>query len=254
MVFAMFKLSVCILTFNSSRLLREVLPPLLRLADEMIIVDSGSTDSTLDICREFGVIPVYQKFVTHSQQMNDAVVRATHEWVLCMDSDEIMNHEMVEAILKLKQNTEPAESAAFCLSRYWFVLNQPVRVIYPVSSPDFPVRLFNKNVVRFNDVPVDDSAEGYSITHILPGEVRHDTFYSLHEVFTKLNGYTTRVVNHKDIRPSISRGFLSAFGAFWKWYVFSGAWREGKVGVVTGLYATLYSFMKYFKAWYKKAE
>ncbi|GBU11777.1 hypothetical protein AwEntero_03780 [Enterobacterales bacterium] len=45
---------------------------------------------------------------------------------------------------------------------------------------------------------------------------------------------------------------ISAFGAFWKWYIFSGAWREGKVGVVTGVYAMLYSFLKYFKAWYKK--
>ena len=43
---------------------------------------------------------------------------------------------------------------------------------------------------------------------------------------------------------------VSAIGAFFKWYLFSGAWRYGKVGVVTGLYATFYSFLKYFKAWY----
>ena len=88
----------------------------------------------------------------------------------------------------------------------------------------------------------------------IPGHVRHDTFYSLHEVFNKLNVYTTRVVKYQTLRPSIARGVVSAIGAFFKWYLFSGAWRQGKVGVVTGLYATLYSFLKYFKAWYQYQE
>ncbi len=71
------------------------------------------------------------------------------------------------------------------------------------------------------------------------------------QFFSKLNGYTTRLVQYQTIRPSIGRGVISAIGAFFKWYLFSGAWRQGKVGVVTGLYATLYSFLKYFKAWYQ---
>ena len=85
----------------------------------------------------------------------------------------------------------------------------------------------------------------------MAGQVRHDTFYDLNEVFNKLNSYTTRLVKYQKIRPSIGRGLISAIGAFFKWYLFSGAWRQGKVGVVTGLYATLYSFLKYFKAWYQ---
>ncbi|MDA6254659.1 glycosyltransferase family 2 protein, partial [Escherichia coli] len=84
----------------------------------------------------------------------------------------------------------------------------------------------------------------------IPGYVRHETFHSLHELFNKLNGYTTRLVQYQTIRPSLGRGAISAIGAFFKWYLFSGAWRQGKVGVVTGVYATAYSFLKYFKAWY----
>jgi hypothetical protein len=108
--------------------------------------------------------------------------------------------------------------------------------------------LFNRPA-RFNDRPVDDQVVGHALSR-LPGFVRHDTFYSLHEVFSKLNSYTTRLVKHQKIRPSLARGSISAIGAFFKWYLFSGAWRKGKVGVVTGLYATFYSFLKYFKAWY----
>jgi hypothetical protein len=134
------------------------------------------------------------------------------------------------------------------------VLGEPVRTIYPVSSPDFPVRLFNRTQAKFNDRPVDDRVEGGLDAVVIPGHVRHDTFYSLHELFNKLNSYTTRLVKYQPIRPSLARGIASGIGAFFKWYLFSGAWRQGKVGVVTGFYATAYSFLKYFKAWYLHQE
>ncbi|MDU9354870.1 glycosyltransferase family 2 protein [Klebsiella sp. 141153] len=246
----MFKLSVCLLTCNSARLLREVLPPLLRVADEFIVVDSGSTDETLQICQQFGITVYHHPYAAHGMQMNYATSLATHDWVLCMDSDEILDEEVVAAILALKAGEEPDPSCAWRLPRYWFVLGEQVRTIYPISSPDYPVRLFNRQRASFNQRPVDDQVVGHLTSIRLPGFVRHDTFYSLHEVFNKLNSYTTRLVKAQKVRPSLSRGIISAIGAFFKWYLFSGAWRSGKVGAVTGLYATLYSFMKYFKAWY----
>lgn len=246
----MFKLSVCLLTFNSERLLREVLTPLAKVADEFIVVDSGSTDGTVAICQEFGITPVYRQYDMHGRQMNYAIDLAANDWVFCMDSDEILDDDTVNAVLQLKQGDEPSREQAFRISRYWFVLGKEVRTIYPVSSPDFPVRLFHRHHTRFNDSPVDDAAEGFSQNETLSGRVRHDTFYTIHEVFNKLNGYTSRLIKYRTVRPSLGRGLISAFGAFWKWYIFSGAWKEGKVGLVTGLYATFYSFLKYFKAWY----
>ncbi|MEN5281269.1 glycosyltransferase family 2 protein [Serratia marcescens] len=248
----MAKIAVCILTFNSSRLLHEVLSPLMGIADEWIVVDSGSTDKTLSICQGFGISPIYHRFETHGRQMNFAISQAHHDWVLCLDSDEILDAETIASILTFKAQENPPPQQAFRIKRNWFVLGQPVRTIYPISSPDYPVRLFNRTRVRFNDAPVDDAAEGYIHTSVIPGNVKHDTFYSLHEIFNKLNSYTTRVVKYRNIRPSIFRGVVSAIGAFFKWYVLSGAWKEGKVGAVTGFYAVAYSFLKYFKSWYGK--
>lgn len=250
----MFTLSVCLLTHNSARLLREVLPPLIKVADEMVVVDSGSTDETLEICREFGITPFHHPYSMHGMQMNVAIERASHDWVLCMDSDEIMDEQTVNFILALKAGEEPAKEKAWRLPRYWYVLGEQVRTLYPVSSPDFPVRLFNRQHARFNLRPVDDQVEGHTCSEKMPGHVRHDTFYTLHEVINKLNGYTTRLVKYTHVRPSITRGFISAIGAFFKWYLLSGAWRQGRVGAVTGLYATLYSFLKYFKAWYQHPQ
>lgn len=250
----MFKLTVCLLTCNSARLLREVLPPLIVVADEIIVLDSGSHDATLAICQEYGITPHHQPYTMHGVQMNHAIDLASNDWVLCMDSDEILDAETVDFILRLKAGDEPAPDQAWRIARYWHVLGEEIRTIYPVSSPDFPVRLFNRTQARFNQRPVDDKVEGAIQSVKIPGRVRHDTFYSLHEVFNKLNSYTSRLVKYQPVRPSLSRGVISAIGAFFKWYLFSGAWRQGRVGVVTGLYATFYSFLKYFKAWYQRQE
>lgn len=250
----MFKISVCLLTYNSARLLREVLPPLITIADDFVVLDSGSNDATLDICREYGLSVHQRSYDMHGQQMNHAIKLAAFDWVLCMDSDEILDEQVVDYLLKLKAGKEPTADQSWRLPRYWYVLGKEVRTLYPISSPDFPVRLFNRQRARFNDRPVDDQVVGEITSIKMPGRVRHDTFHTLHEMFNKLNSYTTRLVKYRRIRPSVLRGIISAVGAFFKWYLLSGAWREGKVGAATGLYAALYSFMKYFKAWHAHAE
>ncbi|WP_213992172.1 glycosyltransferase family 2 protein [Sodalis sp. dw_96] len=244
------KISICLLTYNSDKLLHEVIKPILLIADEIIVVDSGSTDNTLSICRQYTLSPVFNPYITHAQQMNFAISLATHDWVLCLDSDEIADDVLVNEIKKLKNIKINNIKVAYRIPRYWFVLNEPVKTMYPISSPDYPIRLFNRQSAKFNNSPVDDAVEGALMTLILNGRINHYTFHSIHEIFSKLNTYTTRLVKYKDIKPSLARGIISAIGAFFKWYIFTGAWKKGKVGVVTGTYATLYSFLKYFKAWY----
>lgn len=250
--YAAVRLSVCLLTFNSERLLREVVPPLVEIADEFVVLDSGSSDATLAICEGFGLKPLHRAYRTHADQMNHAVSLAANDWVLCVDSDEVFDATTIAAIRALKEGPEPDTGMAFRIPRHWHVLGREVHAIYPVSSPDYPVRLFNRRKVRFNDSPVDDKAFGFERSQILPGYVRHDTFHTLDEVFQKLNTYTSRLVRYAEVKPSLWRAVGSATFAFLKWYFRKGGWRDGAVGVVTGVYAFLYSFLKYFKAWYRK--
>ena len=243
------KLTACLLTFNSERLLREVLAPLAEAADELVVVDSGSSDASVRICAEFGVAPVQRAYTTHSDQMNYAASLARNDWVLCVDSDEVLDAGTVAAIRALKAGAEPDAGRAFRLSRHWHVLGREVHAMYPVSSPDYPVRLFNRTRVRFNGAPVDDKPFGFADTAVIPGRVRHDTFRTMDELFGKLDSYTSRLVRHGDVAPSLLRSVPSAIAAFFKWYFYKGGWRDGRVGVVAALYAGLYSFLKYYKAW-----
>lgn len=244
----MAKLSVCILTFNSMRTLEHCLLPALRVADDLVVVDSGSTDSTLEFLAAKGIMVHHHPYATHAVQMNLAISLAANDWVLCLDSDELLDSRTINNINALKQELADA-SVAWRITRHWHVLGREVRAIYPVSSPDNPVRLFNRNGVRFNDQPVDDKPEGFVTSRVIPGHVIHDTFYSTHELFGKLNGYTTRLVEHRPIAPSLTRALLHPPFAFAKWYLRKGAWRDGAVGLVTAVYAASYTFLKYFKSW-----
>lgn len=242
------QLTVCILTFNSLRTLERCLLPAQAVADQLIVVDSGSKDGTLEYLAAQQVAVVYRPYDTHARQMNYAIELAANDWVLCLDSDEFLDPATVDRILALKMQLQDTDKA-YRISRHWHVLGREVRAIYPVSSPDFPVRLFNRRTTRFNDQPVDDKPVGFTTTEIIPGRVTHDTFFSLDEVFAKANGYTTRLVRNKAIAANPARIFLSPLFAFLKWYFRKGAWKDGAIGLVTAGYAALYTFLKYLKAW-----
>jgi len=246
----MANLSVCLLTYNSLRTLERCLLPALGIADEVVIIDSGSTDGSIEFLAKHGLTAIHRPYLTHADQMNFAIDQAAHDWVLCLDSDEFLDTETLSAITALKPELNDP-TVGYRIQRYWHVLGREVRAIYPVSSPDKPLRLFNRNQARFNDLPVDDKASGAKIRIVLPGHVIHDTFFSLHEVFTKLNGYTTRLVGFQNVPPSLLRALIAPVFAFLKWYFRKGAWRDGPVGMVTGVYAASYTFLKYFKAWCK---
>jgi glycosyltransferase involved in cell wall biosynthesis len=126
----MFKLSVCLLTCNSARLLRDVLPPLLKIADDFVVLDSGSTDATLDICREYDLHVHYHPYAMHGAQMNHATSLAAHDWVLCMDSDEILDEQTVNFILQLKAGDEPVLTRhGVCRVTGMCWVNKPARYI-----------------------------------------------------------------------------------------------------------------------------
>jgi glycosyltransferase involved in cell wall biosynthesis len=247
------RVSVCCLTFNAERTVRQTLESVKDIADEIVVVDSGSTDGTLAMVREFTDKVSYKEYTYHGLQMNHAIDLCSHDWVFCIDSDESMDERLRESIRSLKQNGLEGGPEAFRMAREWLFLGKPVHAMYPVTSPDRIVRFFDKRVVRFNERPVHDKAIGFQKEGWLEGKLINDCIASLHVLFDKANKYTSRHVRgFKDEAEKVTLLNL-VFNppiAFLKWYFAKKNFLDGSRGLVLGAYAGMYTFLKYAK-WYE---
>lgn len=264
------QLSCYILTYNSEKYLAAVLAAVNRVADDLVIVDSGSTDRTAEIAERFGARFIYRKFDDFKNQRNFAQDQCLHKWVFNLDSDEVPSEACINAIAELKKvgfREEENGPEAYRIERHWYLLGRKVHCFYPVDSPDFPARLFRKDLVGFRDSSnlVHETISGFTRTEKIPGAVNHYSCDSIAELYGKLNRYTSlaaRDLQNRGKKASRAKIWFSPIGAWFKWYIKKGGWKDGFVGYVLGRYAAEYSYQKYLKLKYdlnpengiKKAE
>lgn len=245
----MTRISVCCVTFNSARTLRRTLEGAAKFADEIVVVDSFSTDGTLEIAREFTDKVFSREYKYHGLQMNHAIGLCSHDWVFCIDSDEYPDGEMIAHLLRLKEAGIEGKEA-FRLRRQWFFFDKPVHAFYPVSSPDTIIRFFHRATVRFNESPVHDKPVGFRDFAWLEGTLLHDAIASLHQLFDKANKYTSRHAegySSSAPRTTLRTILLNPVGAFFKWYLFKKNFLDGYYGFLLAAYAALYTFLKHVK-------
>jgi len=246
--------SVCTLTFNSERTIRKTLESVKGITDEIIVVDSFSTDRTIEIAKEFTDKIYFKEYKYHGLQMNYAIGLCTYDWVFCIDSDECLDDNMILHVQRLKEEGFDGKEA-FRLWREWFFLGKPVHAFYPVTSPDKIVRFFNRKYVRFNEKPVHDKPTGHKKYCWLEGRLLHDSTASLHDLYDKLNKYTTRYAegNYSKARSvGLKSLLLNPFAAFVKWYLLKKNFLDGTRGFILGMYAAMYTFFKYAKLYHLK--
>lgn len=245
----MVSVSACCLTFNSERTITKTLESVQKIADEIIVVDSFSTDRTIDIVKKFTDKIYFKEYKYHGLQMNYAIGLCTYDWVFCIDSDEYLDDEMIQHVQGLKEKGLDGKEA-FRLKREWCFLGKPVHAFYPVSSPDKIVRFFNRKYVKFNEKPVHDKPIGHKKCEWLKGKLIHETIGSLHELYDKLNRYTTRYAEGNVCEADsvkLNNLLLNPFGAFIKWYIFKKNFLDGTRGFILAMYAAFYTLFKYAK-------
>lgn len=244
-------LSAYVLTRDSERLLDRVLAPLSRVADEILVLDSGSRDRTIEIARRHGCRVETSEFKGFSQQRQKAQSLCTYDHVLFIDSDEIMSDELVAEVLALKAAGFPAD--AYTVRRDWFVLGKPVHAFYPVQSPDYPIRILDRRKVDFaTSNEVHETASGYRSLGRIEKPLTHVTCVTKDEVEAKLKLYSSLAA--ADLRasgraiPPRSLVLGRSLVAFIKWYLGKGAWKDGRVGLRAGVFAARYTYLKYERA------
>ena len=248
------KLSFYVLTCNSEKYLEAVLLAAKEVADEIIVVDSGSNDSTGNISKRYTELFYYKKLEDFVKQRSFAHEKCTHDWVLTLDSDEIPDKDFLQSICYLKErNFKESESVdSYRVKREWYVMGKKVHSMYPATSPDYVIRLYKKSKASFTESnKVHESMGGFEKTDdIKEGILKHYTFETKDEFERKLHHYTS-LASEDSLRQNKKTSYLRPFGnaicAFCKFYIVKRGFKDGKVGIAAGIYAFRYTFYKYKK-------
>jgi (heptosyl)LPS beta-1,4-glucosyltransferase len=225
-------LSAVIITLNAERHLARVLASL-DFCHELLVLDSGSTDRTLELARAGGARVLSQRFLGFGAQKQRAVELARHDWVLVVDADEVLTAEARLAILALPRQ-DPRQ--AWRLRRRTFIGEREVR--WGVWSPDWSLRLFNRTTARFNDQPVHESVVAGGPVADLPGALLHYSYRDYADVFVRMGGYArlkAAEYRRRGRRAGAATLALRAIWGFLRSYVLKLGVLDGVAGVVVAL-------------------
>ena len=244
-------LSCYVMTYNSEGRLAQALNSLGDLADELVVVDSGSTDRTESIARQHGARFFTRKLDSFTAQRLFCVAQCTHEWVLTIDADEEISDQLRGRLEELKGRLGEDGTEAFGIRRVWYFLGREVHCFYPSCCPDQPIRLFRKDKATYvHGRHVHESMTGFSRSKPLEEPILHFTAESVDEAYAKVNQYSTLAA--RDARAQGRRsGWIKILTLPWllaaKWYLVNGGWKDGTVGVVHALYVRDMTYLKWLK-------
>lgn len=230
-------LSVIILTFNSQKYLKEVLQSA-NFASEIVVLDSGSTDETEQICKQFEKVKFHrQNWLGFGKQKRAAVKLAKHEWVFALDSDEVILPALRDEILSALKKSE---FDAYKVARLNLFFGKEVRSMG--LYPDFTIRLFNKTKADFNDKEVHEKVVVKGNVGKFKNPLKHYAYESVEQFIAKQNRYSSL-----GAKKSRFKAIFSPAWTFFKLFVLKGGFKEGWRGyVIARLYAQ-YTFWKYIK-------
>ncbi|ASK79290.1 glycosyl transferase family 2 [Paraphotobacterium marinum] len=245
------EISLYILTYNSEQYLSKILDKLKNVVDEILIVDSGSSDSTQQIVERYkNTRFIFNKFENFKQQRMFAEKNCKFDMILFLDSDELPCDQLVESIRNIKKSG--FEHHAYRIARYWNVLQKDVRAIYPICSPDHPIKLYNRKFCSFKNSALNHaSPSGYLSQSIVKGKLSHFTFETKKILKNKVEHYSdmdAKELIRKGKKSNNLKIIFNPVGAFVKWYLIKGGYKDGITGIHLGKYAYDYTKKKYLKA------
>jgi len=241
------KLSVIVITFNEEKNIRRCLESVTAVADEIVVVDSLSTDSTEEICKDFNVRFVSQKWLGFSEQKNFANSLASNDWIFSIDADEALSPELCESIKKLK---ETGFDGAYRMNRLMNFCDHWIH--HSGWYPDAKIRIWNKN----EGVWAGDIHEVLKFTkdieiHQVKGDLYHYSYLDIADNVNRLNKYTeltSRVAFEKG--KTVRSAWGVYFRTLWRFindYFFRLGILDGYYGYIACKMSSFYTFMKYSK-------
>jgi glycosyltransferase involved in cell wall biosynthesis len=243
------KLSACIITFNEERNLEDCLASV-KWADELVVVDSGSTDRTLEIAKTFGCRIVHQEFLGHVKQKELAVRSASHQWVLCLDADERLEAGAEEEVRRALSTPEGRAVAGYLFPRHTFYLGGWIN--HGGWWPEYRLRLFDRERGAWTGMDPHDRVEVRGETRKLKSEMIHYNYRNISHHMEKVNAYTTIMASRMfeaGQKASLVKLIFHPAGRFIRMYILKRGFLDGARGLVMAVIAMFYVFLKYAKLW-----
>jgi glycosyltransferase involved in cell wall biosynthesis len=239
------RISACLVTLNEEHNLPRALASLKGIADEIVVVDSGSTDRTAEIARTGGAALFVRAFTNHADQKNYAASCATNEWIFLLDADEELSAELRQSVSEWKQG-EP-EFAAYEMARLTWYLGAWIR--HSRWYPDFQRRLYDKSRASFSG-RIHSALRFEGRTGRLDGNLLHYTIRTFEEHERKVESYTS--VISREMFDEGRRSWRAAMwlAAPWSWFqnfVLYRGFLDGKRGWLIARMAARGTWLKFKK-------
>jgi glycosyltransferase involved in cell wall biosynthesis len=240
------KISATIITFNEERNVARVIESL-RCCDEILVLDSGSNDRTVEIAKKLGARVEEASWHGYAAQKNIAAKLASHDWILALDADESLSEALEAEIWHIKKAGPKYDG--FTVPRLAQYLGR--WILHSGWHPDRKVRLCNKHKAKWVGEFVHESVLVNGPVGHLNSNLLHFTCNSLSEHLRTMDGYTTLAAQEiaaREQNVGIAKLLLDPPWTFFRTYVVKAGFLDGVEGLTIAYMAALYNFVKYSKA------
>ena len=241
------KLSAVIITFNEERNIQRCLESLKNVADEIVVIDSFSTDRTEEICRSFDVQFIQNPFEGHIQQKNVAIQAASNDWILSLDADEALTPELQESLIKVKENQEFKGYRFNRLTNYcghW--------VKFCGWYPDTKTRLIHRDFGKWEGVNPHDRLELMDNLPVvfLKGDLLHYSYYTREDHLKQIEYFgdiAAKELYRSGGRSNWFKISIKTIAQFFKSYILKQGFRDGATGFTISRLSAYATYRKYLK-------
>lgn len=241
-------ISVCLITYNEEKNLPECLDSV-SWADEVVIVDSFSTDNTLEIARQYQAKIIQQPLGSFAEQKNTAVRNALNEWVLCLDADERVSPQLAQEI-KEEISSDNREWDGYYINRHTFYLGRWIN--HGGWYPSYKLILFKKSKGGWGGIDLHTRVFLEGRTKYLKADLWHFTYRDLSHQLRTVDNFSRIVAQQWQGERKRLRVWSLIFRPpikFIETYLYKKGYKDGIPGFIIALVTSFYVFLKYAKYW-----
>jgi glycosyltransferase involved in cell wall biosynthesis len=242
------RLSVAIIAKDEEDRIRRLLDSV-SFADEIVVVDSGSADSTLEICQSVGAKVFHQNWLGYAGQKQVALELAEGDWILSLDADEVISDSLRVEILEAIKTSDP-EINGFSFPRVSWYLNRWIR--HGGWFPDRKVRLVRSGTSRWVGDSLHEKLEVDGSVVQLANPIYHYVYRNVFDQIRTVNSFSSTFASKKRTafpRLYLAFGFFHAFGKFLECAIWKLGFLDGAAGLIIAANSAFYVFLKHAKVW-----